>query len=77
MNQQVKELTSLLSTNEKQKTELIARLDVLKQENEVLLSNISSLFKTARAELGRKANTIQELRTEYVLIYSRIDISNK
>lgn len=41
--------------------------DKLAEENKVLLSNISILYKTAMAELDRKNATIKDLHAQCVL----------
>lgn len=51
-----------LQESEKLTESLVIEIEALKAQNAVLITNISSLFKTAQLELQRKNHEIAELR---------------
>lgn len=54
------------STLEQQNGELKSELEKVNRVNLMLRRNISSIFKTAKAELERKERQLKELQREYV-----------
>lgn len=46
--------------------------DKLQEDNTILLTNISTLFKTAQSELDRKAEEITKLRKQCAAIMCKI-----
>lgn len=52
------------STMKQQMQRMAQRLQACERQNKVLKANISSLYKTAKAEIDRKGGQISELRRE-------------
>ena len=64
LQEQVDSLTRKCSSLDKENLELKAELERVQKQNHAFKVNISSLYKTAKVELGRKDRRLNELQRQ-------------